>query len=238
MSNRKTVLVCGESASGKTASLMNLDDPEGVLYLNCEAGKDLPFPAKFTQVTVTDPLHIYEYITKSAETGKFHTIIIDTLTYMMDMFESVYVHNSSDGRKAWGEYAQFFKRLMQKYVAESPLNIIFLAHTSDIYDEKEMVNKTMVKVKGSLMNQGVESYFNNVISTKKMPVSKLKETNDLLHITPHEEAVGFKYVYQTQLTKETVNERIRGPLQLWKPEEVFIDNDLQQVLNRLNDYYA
>lgn len=33
------VLIGGESGAGKTTSLMNIRDPEGVLYLNCDAGE-------------------------------------------------------------------------------------------------------------------------------------------------------------------------------------------------------
>ena len=36
--NDHLVLLCGKSATGKSASLMGLEKPEGVLYLNCEAG--------------------------------------------------------------------------------------------------------------------------------------------------------------------------------------------------------
>jgi hypothetical protein len=88
------------------------------------------------------------------------------------------------------------------------------------------------------MNQGIESYFNNVISAKKVPLNKLDGyENDLLNITPRDEAVGFKYVYQTMLTKDTVNERIRGPMLMWDDSETFIDNNLQYVLERLHKYY-
>ena len=64
-----------------------------------------------------------------------------------------------------------------------------------------------------------------------------KYNSDLLNITPQEEALGFKYVFQTMLTKETVNERIRGPLGMWLPNETFIDNNAQLVLDRLKQYY-
>ena len=57
--NDHLVLLCGKSATGKSASLMGMDKPEGVMYLNCEAGKKLPFKAKFKQFTITDPLLIY-----------------------------------------------------------------------------------------------------------------------------------------------------------------------------------
>ena len=36
--NDHLVLLCGKSATGKSASLMQLENPEGVMYLNCEAG--------------------------------------------------------------------------------------------------------------------------------------------------------------------------------------------------------
>jgi hypothetical protein len=89
------------------------------------------------------------------------------------------------------------------------------------------------------MNQGIESYFNNVISTKVVPLSELSEySNDLLHITEDDEDLGIKYVYQTRKTPNTVNERIRGPLRFWKKNETYIDNNLQQVLDRLRDYYG
>ena len=38
-----------------------------------------------------------------------------------------------------------------------------------------MINETLVKVKGSLMNQGIESFFTNVISTKKLALSALSD---------------------------------------------------------------
>ena len=36
--NDNLVLIGGWSGAGKSASLMNLQNQEGVLYLNCEAG--------------------------------------------------------------------------------------------------------------------------------------------------------------------------------------------------------
>ncbi len=102
-----------------------------------------------------------------------------------------------------------------------------------------MVAETVVKFKGSIMNTGVEAAFSTVISAKKMPLVKLADyKNDMLSISDEEEMLGFKYVYQTRLTKETVNERMRSSIGMWTQQETFIDNNIQYVLNRLHDYYA
>lgn len=238
--NDHLILISGKSATGKSASLFQMNNPEGVIYLNCENGKKLPFKTKFKEFTVTDPTQVYQAFTEAEKLPEVHTIIIDTLTYLMDMYESLKVLTASNTMKAWSEYAQYLKVLMSQVVAKSTKNVVVLAHTSDVLNESEMINETLVKVKGSIMNQGVESFFTTVISSKKMPLSKLPETvakSDLFTLSPEEEANGFKYVFQTKLTKETVNERIRSPVGMWKTNETFIDNNLQNVIDRLHDYY-
>ena len=236
--NDNLVLIGGKSATGKSASLMGIKNPEGVMYLNCENNKKLPFKSKFKEFTVTDPMQVYEAFVEAENMTDVHTIVIDSLTYLMDMFETVHVLTATNTMKAWGEYAQFLKRLMSQYVGKSSKNIIFLAHTSDVLNEAEMINETLVKVKGSIMNQGVESYFSTVLSCKKIPVSKLENfKNDMLNVTEEEEHLGFKYVYQTRLTKETVNERMRSSLGMWDVNETYIDNNIQHVIDRLHAYY-
>ena len=218
---------------------MGLKNPEGVLYLNCEAGKRLPFKTKFIQKTVTDPLQINEAFTWAEDQPNIHTIVVDSLTYLLDMYESIYVYNNPNGQKAWGDFFQYFKSLMQQYVAGSTKRVIFTAHTADSLNESEMLMETKVPVKGSLKNNGIESYFSVVIASKKVALKALANySSALLTITPEEEALGFKYVFQTKITKETVSERLRGPVGLFETKETFIDNNIQLVLDRLHEYYA
>ena len=236
--NNNLVLLCGKSATGKSASLQMLKDPEGVMYLNCENNKKLPFRSKFQEFTITDPTDVPDAIDSVQDNKKIHTIVIDSLTYLMDMFESTKVLTSTNTMKAWGQYAQFMKNMMAQNVDNSNKNIIFIAHTSDIFNESEMVNETMVKVKGSLMNTGVESYFSTVIGCKKVPLINLETyKSDLLSYNDEEKLLEYKYVYQTKLTKDTVNERIRSPMRMWDTQETFIDNNLQHILDRLHEYY-
>lgn len=236
--NNNLVLLCGKSATGKSASLHMLKNPEGVMYLNCENNKKLPFNSKFQEFTITDPTDVPDAIDSVQDKDKIHTIVIDSLTYLMDMFESTKVLTSTNTMKAWGQYAQFMKNMMAQNVANSNKNIIFIAHTSDIFNESEMVNETMVKVKGSLMNTGVESYFSTVIGCKKVPLKNLEGyKSKFLSYNDEEKLLEYKYVYQTKLTKDTVNERIRSPMRMWDTQETFIDNNLQHILDRLHTYY-
>lgn len=239
MSNDNLVLLGGKSATGKSAALRAIKDPAGVYYLNCENNKKLPFKSGFQEFGITDPLQVYEAFDHAETQPQIHTIIIDTATYMMDMYETKYVLQSQNTMQAWGDYAQFWKKLLSHYVANSTKNVIILAHTMDLLNEKEMAMETLVKFKGSIMNTGVESYFSTVISSKKVSISQLAGySSPLLTITPEEEALGFKYVFQVKLTKATVNERIRAALGMWSTDETFIDNDVQLVLDRLHQYYV
>ncbi|AWD92551.1 AAA domain protein [Pectobacterium phage Nepra] len=237
--NDNLVLLVGKAANGKSASLRDIKNPEGVLYLNCEAGKKLPFRSKFIERVITDPIkHIPQMFTAAESKPEIHTIVVDSLTYLLDMYESKYVLTLANKMEGWSNFAQFFKYLMQDLVAKSTKNVIFTAHVKDDVTD-EMVRETSVPVKGSLKNNGIESYFSCVIAAKKKKLTDLEEyKSGLLTITPQEEALGFKYVFQTMITKDTVNERLRGPMGLFAANETFIDNDLQLVLDRLHEYYG
>ena len=106
--NDHLVLVSGKSATGKSASLMGLafnsdgtkkseEFQKGVLYACTEAGKKLPFPNKFTVLNIIDPLQIYELFEHAEQNADdYHTIAIDSATFLMDQFETQYVFNSSN----------------------------------------------------------------------------------------------------------------------------------------------
>lgn len=79
---------------------MGLQNPEGVMYLNCEAGKKLPFKAKFKQFVIVDPLQVIEAFDAAENMPDVHTIVIDSLTYLLDMYESVYVLKSANTMQA------------------------------------------------------------------------------------------------------------------------------------------
>jgi hypothetical protein len=237
--NDQLVLISGESATGKSASLQHIPNGERVMYLNCESGKRLPFANKFDSYKITDPLQVYEAFAHANQNPDYDVIVVDTLTFLMDMYESTYVIDSENTMKAWGDYAQFFKNLMQVYVAPSDKSVIFLAHTREDHDEKAMRMKTAVPIKGALKNNGIESYFSTVVATKKVEIKHLEDQDPALcRISDHDRLLGYKHVFQTQLTADTIGERIRSPMGLFNTNQAFMDNDANLLLDHLKGYYA
>lgn len=156
--NDQLVLIGGLSASGKSASLRNIPNQEKWIYLNCEAGKRLPFANKFIQVKVTDPWEVMSYFDQAIENpDKVDGIILDSLTFLMDMFESMYVLGSSNTMQGWSNYQQFFKTLMQEKIAKFGKPVIIIAHIREDLDEKAMEYKSAVPIKGALKNNGIEA---------------------------------------------------------------------------------
>lgn len=237
--NDQLVLIGGESGTGKSASLKNIRNQKNWLYLNCEAGKRLPFQNEFQAHRIEDPYQVHEAFDYGTGRDEIHGIIVDTMTFMMDMLETMYVLPSTNTMAAWGNYGQFFKQLMQQKVVAFGKPVIILAHTRADLDEKAMEMKTQVPIKGALKNNGVEAYFSTVVATKKVNLKDLEAyPNDLLTITEDDEMLGYKHVFQTRLTKATVNERIRSPMGLFTREQTFMDNDAQRLLDHLHTFYG
>lgn len=240
--NHQLVLISGESGSGKSASLQHIRDQPQWLYLNYEAGKRLPFKNTFQSFRIEDPYQTYEAFDYGTGNADVKGIVIDTATFMMDMFESIHIIGNPNTQKAWGDYAQFWKKLLQQYVVAFEKPVVILGHTRSELDEGAMEMRTQVPVKGSLKNNGLEAYFSTVVSTKKMQLKKLKEfreaSDTLLKVTEDDELLGFKHVFQTRLTKETTGERIRGPMGLFTRAQTYMDNDAQALLDHLNSFYG
>lgn len=240
--NPKSILICGESGHGKSTSLMGIADREDVLYLNCESGKPLPFKNKFKKKTITDPEDIMDFLEQLEEMGDenpFKFIIVDTVSFMMDLYETVHVIGSANTQAAWGAYGQFFPRLMIQ-TAKIDAFFIFLGHLDSQLDEDEGMMRHSVPVKGAMAKKGIESRFTTVLYVKKMRVKDIEKNgapNALLNISERERNKGFKHVFLTDSDKSTVGGRIRSPLGMFSDDELYIDNDVFNVLKRLNEYY-
>lgn len=238
--NEQLILIGGYSGTGKSASLRNIREQPKWMFLNCESGKRLPFRNDFQQFIVTDPWQVIEGFQHARNNpNDYNGIIIDSLTFLMDMFESKYVLNSTNTMKAWGDFAQFFKTIMQEEVPLFGKPVIITAHVKDDLDERVHEMKTSVPIKGSLKNNGVEAYFSTVVAAKKVSLVELDKYNsDLLTITEDDKDLGYKHVFQTRPTKNTIGERIRSPMTMFNKSQTYTDNDSQLLLDHLHNFYS
>lgn len=239
----KSILISGESGVGKSFSLMDIRGQEGVLYLNCEGGKPLPFNNKFKRVTIDDPLEIFDLLEKVKADAKnrYHTIVIDTISFMMNRYESLHVLGATNTMAAWGNYGQFFPKLIYDYIAPLEQHVIMLGHLEAVLNEETGRTDYKVPVKGNLNKNGLEAYFTTVLNARKVAIKEIEkeaEEGGLLTISDRDRHLGFKHVFQTRTVKQTVGDRIRSPWGLFKDEETYIDNNVQKVIDRLKAYYA
>lgn len=232
------VLITGESGTGKSTSLYKIKDHRSVLYLNCEGLKQVPFKNDFRTAQITDPYQIPDLINAANDQPNIEYIVIDTLTYLLDMFVSLYVNNAKDTFKAWRDMQEYFKDLVYVRFANSNKNILVLAHTEVIFDEAKGTISCKVPVPGGLKKKSIESWFNNIVSTKVMSLHQLNSyKNDYLNITEDNLIDEYKYVFQTRKTKDTKHEMMRGPLYMWTRDETFIDNDVVVLMDKLDKMY-
>jgi hypothetical protein len=236
--NKHIVLIMGKPNTGKSTSLMNLHNQDKMVYLNTDL-KDLPFKNKFVKnVEVSDALDVLQYIGEIEQSPQVEGAVIDTITFLMSMYERQYVNNAVNGQKAWGDYGNFYKEFIH-LIKSGTKDYAILAHEDSFLNEQSMQMESRVPVKGSVGRIGVEADFTTILSTKQIPIKKLEGiTNALLHITDAEREDGVKYVFVTRVTKESIGEKMRSAIGLWSRDELYIDNDLNQVFQRLREYYS
>lgn len=236
------MLITGASGAGKSRSLKNIRNQDKWIYNCCEAGKKLPFKNDFIFkkiINFMDVYTIFDQCSLTEEGKQIEGAVIDTIDFLMDMVESQYVLTSGDSRSAWGDYNQYFKRLLQNKIPIFNRPVIVYGHTKNTFNELTATNETKVPVKGALANTSVEAYFTTVVTCKRMPISVLKKyNNSMLNITEDELELGYKHVFQTRPTKDTIYEGIKSPEDMFSKEQTFIDNDAQLLLDHIQQYYA
>lgn len=236
--NKNIVLICGEPNTGKSTSLMLLENQDKMAYLNADL-KELPFRSKFkVNVEIADALDVLNYIDDIENEPSVEGGVLDTITFLMSMYERQYVKTAKDTQKAWGNYGDFYRDLIHR-LKSGTKDYAILAHVDTQYNETKMAMDSKVPIKGAVGKIGIEADFTTILSTKQMPIKKLEGfENDLLHITDEEKEDGFKYVFVTRVSKDNVGEKMRSAMGLWDRKELYIDNNLNQVFARLKQYYG
>ena len=240
--NKNIVMVMGKPNTGKSTSLRNLPQ-SSMIYMNADL-KELPFRDRFMMsVEIADAKDVLDYIQQIEDEPGVTGAVLDTLTFLMSMYERQYVvpyAGTKQGQTAWGDYGNFYRDLIHKIKSGTKDYAIF-AHEDESLNEQAQMMESRVPVKGAVGKVGVEADFTTILRTMQIPVKKLEDLkieNELLNITDAEREDGVKYVFCTRVTKETAGNKMRSAMGLWARNELYIDNDMDLVFKRLRTYYG
>ena len=238
--NKNVIMIMGKPNTGKSTSLRNMDQ-ESMIYLNADL-KELPFADRFmSNVEIADANDVLGFIQDIEAEESVTGAVLDTVTFLMQMFERQYVApfaGTKTGQSAWGDYGNFYRNFIHAIKAGSKSYVI-MAHEDESLNEQSAMMESRVPVKGAVGKVGVEADFTTILRSMQIPVKKLEGfENDLLHITDEEREDGVKYVFQTRITKESAGAKMRSAMGLWSRNELYIDNDVKQVFDRLNKFYG
>lgn len=216
----KTILIVGSTGTGKTSALRNLP-LDKTIYVNVDK-KMLPFKAKdlYKNVVLENTAQLINGMDAAEEDENVEYIVIDTLTFLGDLYFTEHVENSSNGMKAWGDYKSYLNKVINMAKA-SKKHYIFLAHDKSTYDEKEMVTKTFAKIQGSLSGGGIEANFTFVLYTAVL------QNQDR---TP-------KYVFQVNKSAQALDVSAKTPFGVFE-EPYTEDNDIMHVFQQIEAFYA
>lgn len=129
--NKNIVMVMGKPNTGKSTALRNLHQ-ESMVYLNADL-KEIPFKDKFlSNVEIADAYHTIGYIQDIEANTEVTGAVLDTLTFLMSMYERQYVvplAGTKQGQSAWGDYGNFYSEVIHA-IKSGTKDYVILAHES------------------------------------------------------------------------------------------------------------
>lgn len=217
--NQKIFLLIGDSGSGKTSSMRNMP-LEKTALLNTEQKTMLPFKGAnrlYKHGSISNVDTFLPALDKLIEDEKVEYIVLDSLSFLLNMFEMQKVRTSTNTMKAWGDYGDFYKQIIHK-IKSSKKNFVIMVHPKDVYDEKTMIMKTTAFSKGS--NSGfIEADFNVVVYTD---------------VSIGEDELP-RYRFLVKKTKETIGKSVKSPFDMFKTPYTE-SNDIMEVFAAIDEY--
>lgn len=213
----KVIGIMGESGSGKTTAMRNLD-PETTFYIDCDKkglswkGWRDQYSVEKKNYMVTDYVHVVQKvltgISETEEAAHIKTVVIDTLNGLMVADEVRRMKEK--GFDKWQDLAQCVWQLLDSlYTFRDNLTIIVLCH-SQTQKEDDGYTFTRIKTSGKKLDKlNVESKLTTVL------YALCKDG---------------KYIFKTHADNSTA----KTPLGAFEEDE--IENDITKVLDALKDY--
>ena len=216
----KVIGIMGESGSGKTTSLRNLD-PKKTFYIDCDKkglnwkGWKKGFSVEKKNYYMTDSFtnvsNLLNKIDKEEQFAKVEFVVIDTLNGLMVAEEMrILAMQSGDKRSAWSDLAQNgWAIINQALTLRDNLTVIIVCHSETISDENGII-RTRIKTNGRKLEKLVlESKMTTVVWAVRQ---------------------DGKYKFILSADGSTC----KMPLGAFDKDE--IDNDIMLVINALKEY--
>ncbi len=206
------ICVMGESGSGKTTAMRNLD-PTSTVYIDCDK-KGLSWKGwknqyiKDKNYYVTDFASSVKQILEHCEkTKKVNNVVIDTLNGIMVADEMRRMKDK--GYDKWQDLAvSVYSIVDYALTMRDDINVIFLCHTQTDHDDNGFMF-TRIKTSGRKLDKIVlESKFTTVLLAK---------------------CIDGKYVFETQSNFSTA----KSPMGALEP---VVENDITKVIEALKEY--
>jgi len=213
----KAICIMGESGSGKTTSLRNLD-PKTTLYVDCDKkglswrGWRDQYSGKNENYLQTDfpqiALQILQKVDKSEKYKHIKVIVFDTINGLMVADEMRRMREK--GYDKWQDLAASIYELIDySLTVRDDLTPIFIAHTQTDHDDNGFIF-TRIKTSGRKLDKiTLESKFSTVLLAK---------------------VIDGKYVFETRSDNSTA----KSPMGAF--EEKDVPNDMAAVLESLKDF--
>lgn len=212
----KVIAVMGESGSGKTTSMRNLD-PKTTFYIDCDK-KGLSWKGWKQQYIEDDnyykgdmPANVMQCLKAlnvNEKYKKFKVVVIDTLNGIMVAEEMRNLKVTGYGK--WTDLASYIYGIVDYSLSmRDDLTVIFIAHSETVSDDNGMIF-TRIKTNGRKLDKIVlESKFTTVL------LSECKDGKFIFHTHPDRSST-------------------KTPLEAFREDE--IDNDIVAVLKALEDF--
>lgn len=213
----KVICIMGESGSGKTTSMRNLD-PKTTYYIDSDKkglawkGWRQQYSKELKNYSKTDRpdmvMALLKQIDTSASAKHIKTIVIDTINGIMVADEMR--RCKEKGYDKWQDLAQSVYDIVDyALISRDDLTVIFVAHTQTDHDDSGYTF-TRIKTNGKKLDK--------ICLESKFPVVLLAKSRD------------GEYLFETHANMSTA----KSPMGAF--DEAEIPNDVTTVIRRLEDY--
>ena len=209
----------GGTGTGKTTSLRNLP-LEKTVYIDIDRKSIKGFRDmdKFRDWVKLDYIdHLIPGLKALEDDAETDYVVIDTLSFGLDMFVAQHIDTAADTRAAWGDYKKWYKELIH-LIKSSNKSYIILMHDKSTFNEAAMETKTVAYAQGSIAGM-IEADFALVAYAHKYV----------------DEAGMPAWGFLVGPTKETIALSAKSPMGMFD-DPLIKDNDINLLFEAIDNY--